>query len=444
VGSRLLAAHWPALIAWYLAGTLGRYLSIQLAGLVGGYSALGGILLLPLAILAKLVSLVAMFLVLRDGMPRLTALDPAPVDRRERLRSFRDALLAAILPFIAVYAVLGFLRDDVAAYLQVALAVKTDRLFAATVEGATVDTSGAVDQLTWEPWTIAVVVLAFAGRWAWKRWQSSLPRWTAVFAAYLEALWIFLAAYFIGEALQAVAGWVQSRQAIVWLGQVREWVGSLFAPLGWAWDAVDWLIGQAGAVLFVPLAWLTIAGVIYGRAVSPRAVQVRGALADRARTRYGSLPQRVRRRMGDVGSEIGGRLRPIWRAIVLMWRGGPVLIGTYVLLYALILLLGEAVRMGLTRLVGPQDFYEFWLVVGTPLFLVVPLVVEPLRTALVASTYDATIGRLTDTPDAASEGGLEAEEAGELVHDGELDAERPVGVIGNEEGHRDDEGRRVL
>jgi hypothetical protein len=451
---RLLIAHWPALVAWYLVGTLGRYVGIEVAGFVGGYSAIGGILLLPLAILAKLVSVVAMFLVLRDGMPRLGAIAPPPVDRRARRSAFRDALLSAILPFMAVYATLGFLRDDVAAYLDAALSVKTGRDIMATVTGVTVDTSGAVDQLSWEPWTIAVVVLAFAGRWAWRRWQGALPSWTSVPATYLEALWVFLAVYFIGEALGQVTGWIDSRQAIAWLADAREWVGGWFAPLGWAWDGVLWLVGQAGVIMLVPLAWLTVAGVIYGQAVSPQGVQWRGRLATRARTRYGVVPERLRRRLNDIGSSLGSRFRPIWRAIVLMWRSGPILIGGYVLLYAL-LLLGEGwLRIAITRVIGPNDFFEFWIVVGTLPLMLVPLVIEPLRTVLVAGAYDATVGALIGAPVVASgqppaagpgpSGQAEEQVARELVAERELEAERSGGVVGDEVGDLDREGHGLV
>ncbi|AZS35439.1 hypothetical protein CVS47_00031 [Microbacterium lemovicicum] len=445
MAGRLLLAHGPALLAWYLAGTLGRYLGIQLAGYVGGYTALGGILLLPLAILAKLVSLVAMFLVLRDGMPRLGVIAPPPADGRARREAFRDALLSATLPFIAVYAVLGFLVEDVASYLSVALAVKVDRDTIGILTGTDVDTSGAVADLTWEPWTIGVVALAFAGRWAWKRWQAQLPRWTSVGATYLEGLWVFLSVYFIGEALGQVSAWVDSRQAIAWLGEARAWVGGWFAPLGWTWDAVLWLIGQAGVVLLVPLAWLTIAGVVYGQAVVPQGVRLRGELVTRARTRYSSVPARLRRRLTDIGAGMGARFRPIWRAIVLMWRGGPVLIGGYVLLYVILLLAGQVLRIGVTRVVGPQDFETFWLVAGTPLLLIVPLVIEPLRTVLIASAYDSTIGALIGAPVVESgheESGhddAESQEARQLVSEREVEAERAADTVGQEVGDLDGE-----
>lgn len=60
--------HWPALTAWFLAGVLGNYLAIELAGFVGAYSSAFGMLLLPIAVLIRVISSVAMFLVLRDGL----------------------------------------------------------------------------------------------------------------------------------------------------------------------------------------------------------------------------------------------------------------------------------------------------------------------------------------------------------------------------------------
>jgi hypothetical protein len=348
-----------------------------------------------------------------------------------------------------VYALLGFLREDVAAYLDAALSVRTIREQVALAErlfgtgSGVIDTSGTVDALTWEPWTIAVVVLAFAGRWAWRRWQSSLPRWTAVGAAYLEALWVFLAVYFVGEAIGQVTAWVDSRQAMAWLGDIRSWLGSFVAPLAWAWDAVEWLIGEAGSVLLVPLAWLTIAGVVYGQAVAPQGLQWRGALVTRARTRYGLVPQRLRRRLTDIGADVGARFRPLWRAIVLMWRSGPILIGGYVLLYAALILGERWLGFALTRLLGPNDFDAFWLVAAPGLFLLVPLVVETVRTVIVAAAYDATVGALIGAPmvesgreDSGND--REAQVARQLVDDRELEGERAGGVVGDEEGHGED------
>ncbi|MGP3533912.1 hypothetical protein ACTU3I_03880 [Microbacterium sp. RD1] len=436
---RLLLAHWPALVAWFLAGALARYLAIELAGFVGAYTAIGGFLLLPLAALSRLIGFVAMFLVLRDGMRRLGAIAPLPVDGASRRRAFRDALLSAILPFFAVYAAWGFLRQDVQAYTARALEVQTDRLWVGAAAGVEIDTSGTVDKLGFEPWTLAVIAVAFAGRWAWKRWSARLPKWLSLGAVYLEAVWVFLSLYVISEAIGQITGWVDSRQAMVWLADLRGWLADAAAPIAWVWSAVEWLLGELGGIILLPLAWLAIAGVIYGQAVEPQQVRIRAAALDRVRGRYGSLPARLRRRLSDIGAGMGARFRPIWRAIVLMWRGGPILIGGYVLLYTVLILGERMLGIAITRLVGPHDLASFWMVADTLVFLAVPLIIEPVRTVLVASAYDATVGALIGAPVVPS-GHVhdESQEARQLVADSDVDTEGPGQIVGDEEGRGHD------
>lgn len=112
---RLLTAHGPALLARFIAGTLGHYLVLEPAGLVGARTARGGILLLPVASLSLLVAHVAMLLVLRDAMPHLRALAPLPADPRARRSAFLDGVLGGILPFVAFHAAWGLIRQAPAA-----------------------------------------------------------------------------------------------------------------------------------------------------------------------------------------------------------------------------------------------------------------------------------------------------------------------------------------
>ncbi|MEV5635346.1 hypothetical protein AB0K73_04490 [Agromyces sp. NPDC052230] len=438
---RLLLAHWPALLAWFLAGILVRYLVIELAGFVGAFSALGGQLLLPLAILARLVSFVAMFLVLRDGMARLGTIAVLPRDALARRRAFVDAVLGGILPFFAFYAAWGYLRDDWFAYLARGLEVQQGIIFGSMLSGEAVSTEGTLDQLVFEPATIALIVVAFVGRWAWNRYRDRLPKWSAIGAVYLEAIWVFLTVILISQALGWVSEWVQSRQAMVWLADIRTWVTTQVEPIAWVWEGVEWLLGEAGGIILLPLAWLTIAGVVYGQAVAPQAPRLGGALVDRARGRFSSLPEALRRRLGDLWWELASRFRPIGRAVVLMWRAGPVLVGGYVLLYTIVLGFEQMLRFWITRLIGPQDFYAFWTVADTVVLLLVPLIVEPLRVTLVASAYDATLARLvpTSVPDSS---GLDEQpgEPGKRLGRDELDGERPGGVERDEERDGDREG----
>lgn len=394
LAGQLLWRHWPALLALYLAGTLGRYVAIEAAGFVGAYSAIGGALLFPLAILSRLVALVAMLLVLRDGMVELGALAPIPAERAARRRAFVDALLAGILPFVAFYAAWGYLREDAADYFSRVLEVNSGLIADEILLGQERAGDAAAGELSLGPITIAIIVAAFAGRWLWKRYRSRLPKAFAAIAVYLEVLWVYLSVTLIGDALNQVAAWVQTRQGLVWLGDLREWVGAQLAPVAWVWDAVEWLLGEVGGIVLLPIAWLTIAGVIYGQAVAPQSARLGGRVVVRAQARFNTLPSRLRARLRDIWSDVIARFQPIGRALLLMWRAGPVLVGSYVLLFTILLGLDAALEIGVTRAIGPQELGGFWMVNAPLIFLFVPLVIEPLRVVLVASAYDAVIGRL--------------------------------------------------
>ncbi|MDR6866805.1 hypothetical protein J2Y69_001404 [Microbacterium resistens] len=394
---RVLRMHWPALVAWFLGGILARYAGIQLAGLVGAHWSIGGLLLLPLGVVARLVSFVGMFLVVRDGLRELSLIAPAPEDARERRAAFLQALLSGILPFFAVYAAWGMLRSDYEDYLMRALQVQHGIVWGALAAGEEVhvDDAGGPGLGVW---TFVVIVVAFGLRWAWKRWQKRLPRASALVAVYLEAVWVFFFVWTLRDLIGILSEWVSHRAAIVWVEDFRAWIGERLAVLGWIWDGIGWALGEAGGILLQPLAWLTVAGVVYGQAIAaerPTLDLGRGRrYIDLARKRYSAAPGWARKRLGDLRDEVLSRFRPIGRSILLMWRAGPVVIATYVLLYTVALALSALVRIALIRLVGPHDIATFWAIADAVLFLAIPLIVEPIRVSVVAAGYDATLGAL--------------------------------------------------
>lgn len=404
LSARLLLANWPALMVWFLIGVLGNYVVIEVAGLVGAYSALGGLLLMPLAILARLIGYVAMFLVLRAGMPTLEVLSPSPPRGPERRRAFVDAVLAGILPFFAFYAAWGFLREDVGAYLARGLEVQAGLRFGSILTGEEFVTDGTLDDWGLSFLTVGLIVVSFAGRWAWKRYRAKLPKWLAIAAVYLEAVWIFLSVSLIADAIGWVTGWVDSRQAMVWLADLRGWVSSSLDPVAWLWDGVEWFLGELGGLVLLPIAWLTIAGVIYGQALAASATpRLVGAVPERVQSRYLSLPGRVRRRLKDLWAELTARFRPIWGALVLMWRAGPVLVAGYVLIYTVVLAAESGLAVLLTRLIGPQDLHSFWAVFSGAIFLAGTALIEPVRVALVGAGYDRSLARLAPVASAVVE-----------------------------------------
>lgn len=399
---RVLVQHWPALVALHLAGILARYAIIELAGWVGSYAPLAGLLLMPLPVLVRAAAFVGMFLIVRESLRNLRAIAELPQTAAERRRSFLDSLLAGILPFIAVYHAAGETRDDWTAYTTRALDLQSNRRIVAEFGNQPVPEMPHVYEIALDPLTIGITVLAVLGRWAWGTWGSRAPKWLGMGALYLEALWVYLSVTVIFDFLQGIRDWVGSRQAVAWVEDGRAWLDGSLAPAAWLWDGIDWVLGQAGAALGQPLAWLTIAGVLYGQAVAAKAPTLPERFA-RARSRYAALPDWVRKQSTSLWLQIVARFLTIWRAFVLMLRGGPVLIGLAALAYACVEGLGNVIGWGIPRLHGPENLLTFWALWDVVLLLPVALVVEVLRVAVVAGGYDAIIGRLRQREAAAAE-----------------------------------------
>lgn len=382
------------MLAWYLGGIAVHYAVVQVAGVVGAHSATVGFLILPIAILARLVSYVAMFLVLRDGLRELNGIAPLPESAADRRSTFFTALLAGILPFFAVYWAQGLLAEDVVAYSDRALRERTDLIsLAALTPGSRLDDSDSVLNLPLNVWTVTIIVVAFAARWAWTKWQQRIPGWVSPIAVYLEVVWVFFSVIVIGDLGDRVKGWVDSRATMAWLEQVRENVLDAVAPLRWVWDGIGWLLGEAGPVLLAPLAWLTVGGVVYGQAIVAEKLRIENEVLTHLREHAAVVPNPIRRRLKDLGDELGSRFVPIGRALLLMWRAGPVLIASYALLHVAVKTLETWLQFGAVRVIGPHDLV-FWGI-ALPLVSLVPqLLTEPLRVAVIAGAYDTTLGKL--------------------------------------------------
>ncbi|WP_411699513.1 hypothetical protein [Conyzicola sp.] len=401
---RLAAARWPVLLAWYLAGWLGRYLVIELAATLGSTNALLGLLLMPLAILARLASFIGMFLVLRDSMPAFSELKESGLDDVDRTaqgggRATRiyDIFLVSILPFFAFYAAWQFLGQDTLAYTVSALEKMNVFDPDYTPGGAVIDL-----RLNWA--SITAIVLAFAGRYLIKRYRSKLPKWTPIVAVYLEAVWVYLSVLLVSNYIGDVNSWVSSRAAVEWVASVRADITGVFAPVGWIWNGIEWAIAETGALVLLPLSWLALAGIVYGRALAAQPVgfRPRGRYVDSARTRFATLPTAVTRRFTDVGNDFAGRWRPLGNALVLIWRAGVLPMGVFVLAYTL---LEAATSWGFlagVQLIGAHDVNEWWRSFDRILGFGIDAIIEPLRICLIAAGYDFCLRKLEERRDAAA------------------------------------------
>lgn len=411
---RIVARHWPALIAWYLAGEAVHQLLLQLAGFVGGYTTVGGLLLLPLAVAAKLIAYVAMYLTVRRSLPHV----PAPVS--EGNREFGRVVLVSILPFFAFYSAWGMLNTDLYEFFNVASSIA---FFETNFDTEQLGDRGGLVSVGVLP--ISVLVIALVARLAFSKYSSRLPSWTLALAAYAEVLWTFMLFTLVVQWWGDTRQWLDGTAGMGWLQGIGDWFALNIAPIAAAWEGVLWILGVLAAVLLVPAAWLAVAGVIYGTTFSTAPAPVERGLAA------------LRGTAGTLSRTMLQRFESLWAAVAVVWRGGPIIFGTAVLAYALWAFAERLGTQALLRAVGGHESW-FWSAFLPLLTVAVAAVAEPLRVAIVATVYDAVIAR----PEAGLDSreriqGSEADPSlldGEAGHDavltGNVEVEGPEGIPG--------------
>lgn len=408
---RILARHGVALMAWYLGGEAVHRLLIEVAGFVGGHTTLGGLLLLPLAVAARLVSYVAMYLTVRPSLPHSRRDDAGGI------REFASATLAAILPFFAFYTAWGLLDADQLEFFRIASPIA---LAESGNEFEQIGDRGGLISVGVLP--VTVLAVALAARLLFTRFAARLARWAVVIAAYTEVLWTFMLFTLVARWWNGLLAWVAEREIVAWLQGFGGWFAVNLEPVALFWEAVTWLVGIIVAALLVPAAWLTVAGVIFG-------------------TTFDSTPSFSRWGGGAVrGAALGVartivmRLEGLWAAVTVIWRGGPLLYGGFALAYAGWAFTEQTATRGVLRLIGGHEQW-YWAGVFPLVIVAVAAIAEPLRVAIVATAYDAVLGRPQAGLDTRPSGiDDETRELGPHTH---VEVERPYGVVGKQEDEED-------
>lgn len=408
---RILARHWPALIAWYLGGEAVHQLLLQLAGFVGGLTTLGGLLLLPLAVAARLIAYVAMYLTVRRSLPH------AEPEGESGPRRFAEAILTAILPFFAFSAAWGMIDADLIAFFRIASSIA---LRDAGYDLAQLGDRGGLVSIGVLP--VAVLLIALTVRLLLARFGGRLPSWTLVVAAYTEVLWTFMLFTLVGQWWANAKEWIGERAGIVWLEGIGDWFAANLLPVAALWEGALWVVGILVAAVFMPAAWLTIAGVTYGTAFDSTPPVLR---------RLETSPKGAVSRLTRI---VAQRFEELWAAVALIWRGGPVVFGGLALAYALWAWAEQSGSRAMLVLIGGHET-AFWSGFLPLLLIAVGVIAEPLRVAIVATAFDAVIGR-PEAEMGTRGSGLDGEPR-DLAVAGDLEHERPLGVVGQQE-HRED------
>lgn len=367
-GARLLWHHWPVLVVIFLLGAAAREGVLWLSFETSKVSPLASSLIVPLAPLATLTSLILM---LRHLLPSLQHVHGEHVV--DSMSTRLKVVASALVPFLALYAAQGYLKLDTRRYLN-EVYVDEER----STNWFIGESMGARTIADVDGWVLTVTVLvALAIRWGLDRFD--LPERSPVFgliAAWVEAVWLVFAARAVANGFGFWA-WARNRVGVEWVVDGWAWVVEVLGPVGGALNrAVTWLwsvLGDFDVLVVIPLAWLTVGAVVYGRELAapapapelpsvddPRlrqhletAEEYRERL--RRKARVDRLPAWLRSWVVAPLTSVKDRFAGLGKGLLTLVRAGLVPMVTLCLVF--VLARQAEVGMGhlLRRVVGPRD-----------------------------------------------------------------------------------------
>lgn len=394
LAARLLARFWPQLLLIGALGYIARDLLLEAAVAVGLRHPLGGMVVLSLVVLTKLVVVVTMFAVLRPGLPALAALRQGAAGTATQAPRQPDtdrtlAITAAvILPFFAYYAAWGFLGDTVREYSRLAL------------ERVPFGERLRIFDLLQSRGLIAAILACWTVRWLAKRMseRSRAPWWRLLIVA-ADASWVFIGLYALDRWKNDFIAWigagslleepVTGAPALSMAAHAAEG----FVPMEFRQPGV---IEQAQNLFFyalLPIVWLVIAAIINGYDFTA------------ARASGTAAPSRAitwRKWLRDFTAHfVGGyraRYRPVWTCLRLTLSAGPGTLLTFIVAYRALAWLGAWLWYGATRTLGPYEL-DTWqiiagvmdLLIGSPSDLDGGILLDAARIALLAAVLEHAV-----------------------------------------------------
>jgi hypothetical protein len=400
---RLMWRHWPVLFALYFAGAAARAFILPGAVQASKAHAALGMMVVILGPIATLSALILMLRVMRPSLPWLAAATAdAPASETlegaaaRRSSTLLDHIASALVPFLAVYASWGYLRQDVSDYVYEVWADATfndARIFDdPTVLNRELDERMPFDMTTG---LIVVIVVAVLLRWLLNVWRGG-RKWPVlgILGAYVEVAWILITVVALNQVRDPLTGWLRERKVVQWLLDVwNGFVDSLGPFTNVVRTTVEWLVGaftSADTVIVVPLAWLAVGAVVYGHRLAPPAPSG-SELIERASKRWNALPKPVRVVGANVSSDVRERFMPLVHGIRTLARAGL----APMLFFCVSFLIAQTASDWLWEveriLIGPHDVQEVWMPISGPLSLLNDAVGVVLLACLLAAAVDRVL-----------------------------------------------------
>jgi hypothetical protein len=370
-------------------------------------------LLIPALSIGVVLRLATVVVALRSvatelGAPALLRkVVPAEAVEDDRDQSLSRLLGTTLLPFLAVYAAFGYVDS----FARDVVLLSTYRFGPGELLGALNPLSSPTVATT----TIALVVALFVLRRLLERWQQRTGRLLpALLAALVEASGLFVVLLSAFRLVEGARLWLGDRRVTQWWQVAMDWAA------GWLHIDVPDLVMRAWTflagtiwpvlwdVVSQPLAWLTLAALVFGSRVltlgdvlhtapasgrgEGRAERLRMALA------RAEGPRRVLLRVQQTfAGDVDDKYLPSLKSLRLVLRAGWAFLGAYVLLFSLVGFLGEWSVEAVKTAIGGQPV-SVWINVIPFLNLLPDVLAMSLQLALLGTAFVRILQlRSTDT-----------------------------------------------
>jgi hypothetical protein len=391
----------PRLIALTLLGWVAYHGAVFLGAELAQYSVW---LLIPALSLGVVFRLATVVIALRSvatelGAPALLRqVAPEEAVDDDRDHSLSRLLGITLLPFLAVYAAFGYVDS----FARDVVLLSTYRFG----PGELLRGLNPLDSATTAAITIALVVVLYVARRLLERWQERTGAlFPALLAALVEASGLFVVLLSAFRLVEGARLWLGDRRVAQW------WQASLDWATGWLHFDLPELVQRTWAflagtiwpvlwdVLSQPLAWLTLAALVFGsRVVTLGDVLHTGPVSDgtgvvgraerlRLAIAQAEGPRRALLRVQQtLVGDVDDKYLPTWRSLRLVLHGGWAFLGAYVLLFSLVGFLGEWSVDAVKTAIGGQPV-SLWINVIPFLNLLPDVLGMSLQLALLGAAF---------------------------------------------------------
>ncbi len=413
--ARLWRRHVWALGTWFCLGTALHTGGLVASAKLGATHPVIATVVFVLGVVATLVSLVLMIHTAQPSLRAPAALDPDPERLTERripgrvlVREGRLEVVTAVVgPFLAVYAVWGFVDDQVTELFgtnyrllgldpqSFSIGFTTDRLHFYLVLAVVV-------------WVLRQVL-----RLVQARRPSVMLQLVGVLA---EAVWVFGVFALLIIVGRLVRVWLRER--VVYAALAEGWQRLLAALPDWplpfgltvpralgrlVTELTATVLPGAWQALVLPLVWLALTATVLGwRNLGSGELLARTPLAGRLSGRRVPAGRRTRTVVALLTSDLRTKYLPVLEALQLVARTGPAFVGAYLLLATAITCLQAWFDILVTLVLGPRSAAAS-LATDPASVLVSGLLFTPVAIALYAAGFDRAL---------AVAGGVELHDAG--------------------------------